>query len=364
MVQKNQPELKEHQKENKNMITITKDYIYKSDFSITDLKTTANLEIIQEDEILSYLSDYVELGESVTFDRIFELISLNKDLIENIFYSCLGGYSLSPFINEIENIPTEKSQLDYVEIGWYCDRYDNEFNISSSFHGIGSEKDGKEMTYAIEFTPLNNLKSLPIRLNTNLSYFILPKKGNGKHKDVYLGNRYFTLYDILYGILFEITFNGDPKNRNMRFSELQVSIDEAEEQLKNDEFITNDDLESLFTDEYTVKHGEFIDRIEPELLNELSDLPALKNCLLEKLKIYSEIEKTNKKDLTSFDNRLTNVEFNLQILYGVDEDINFHRFWETPKCTCPKIDNTLKYPFGDYEIDANCPIHKNRKVEH
>lgn len=349
------------------MITITQDNIYKTDFSIADLKSTDDLEIISEEEILYHLSDFIELGESVTFGRFFEIISLNKDLIEKIYHSCLGGYSLTPFMFEIEDIPDRKNNLDYVEICWSCDKYDDEFNISSSFHGIGSKDNGEEETYAIEFTPLNNLKNLPLRLNTNLSYFVLPKGKGKKAKDVYLGDRYFTLYDVLYAILFEITFNGDPKNRNSRLAELEDIAEESSAEIESGKYFTaeemEEELENFFNDEFTVKYNDFSYRLDPELISDTSNIDALKNCFIEKFKLFDEIEKSKGIDLTAFDKKLTDIEFNIQTLYGIEEDIKFHRFWDVPKCTCPKIDNSLKYPNGGYSIDRKCPIHKNKKTE-
>ena len=46
------------------------------------------------------------------------------------------------------------------------------------------------------------------------------------------------------------------------------------------------------------------------------------------------------------------------MLYGEEEDICFHRFWETPKCTCPKIDNIEIYPNENQIFNKDCIIHK------
>ena len=41
--------------------------------------------------------------------------------------------------------------------------------------------------------------------------------------------------------------------------------------------------------------------------------------------------------------------------FGVNPD--FIRFWDVPRCSCPKQANELKYPKGDYNIDSTCPVH-------
>lgn len=53
----------------------------------------------------------------------------------------------------------------------------------------------------------------------------------------------------------------------------------------------------------------------------------------------------------------TKLEFLLQDAWGFPKDINYHRFWRFPGCTCPKMDNADAYPTGYYIYDEECPIH-------
>jgi len=62
-------------------------------------------------------------------------------------------------------------------------------------------------------------------------------------------------------------------------------------------------------------------------------------------------------DLKQYYKKLTDIEYNMQLLYGEKEDITLHRFWETPKCTCPKIDNLEIYPSNKPIFNDKCPIH-------
>jgi hypothetical protein len=74
--------------------------------------------------------------------------------------------------------------------------------------------------------------------------------------------------------------------------------------------------------------------------------------------VYESIK--NEKDLDvlkSHANHLTQLEFKLQELWGFSQDAKFHRFWDTPKCKCAKIDNEDAYPTGYYSISGNCPLH-------
>lgn len=61
--------------------------------------------------------------------------------------------------------------------------------------------------------------------------------------------------------------------------------------------------------------------------------------------------------LKYYANQIENIEFSLQELWGFPKDRNYHRFWDVPKCTCPKMDN-LERIGTEYKIyNSNCPIH-------
>jgi hypothetical protein len=74
--------------------------------------------------------------------------------------------------------------------------------------------------------------------------------------------------------------------------------------------------------------------------------------------IHEEIKYTEDEVLLrSFAKDLELAEFELQKLWGFPEDSKFHRFWHTPKCTCPKLDNDDNYPSGYYSINLQCKLH-------
>lgn len=62
------------------------------------------------------------------------------------------------------------------------------------------------------------------------------------------------------------------------------------------------------------------------------------------------------KELKSLVKDLRLCEFELQGLFGLSKDANFHRFWEYKKCECPKLDNLEAYPHRQI-INLNCPLH-------
>lgn len=348
------------------MITLTNNSIYHSDLSLFTLSTLDNVERINAKEIINFLSDTIELGESVTFKRIFSLISPNLDKFNEIFYSALGGYKLDPFLQEIENDPTEEKNMDFLEIHWFSDRYDNELNISPSLHGVKFETSEVEeeqglVTYALDFTSLNNLKNYVVKINQSVELFEYNEDTEKKYEKVELGYKSFTLFDLFCAIFFEISFHGGPLDKKERFKELEESISEIDKteftELKNlttfEEMIEKIDSR----DEYLVKYKEQRDRVEIDRMTSGKNLSKLKICLLEKLKIYDVIENSD-ENLEQYYKKITDIEYDMQLLYEEEEDISYHRFWETPKCTCPKIDNLEIYPSDTPFFDKDCPIHK------
>jgi hypothetical protein len=340
------------------MITITNNNIYYSEYSIST-SSKDEVDILDIEDIISFLSEYVELGESVTIKRIFEIVSANIDKLNNIYESALGGLMLEPYLQEIENNPTEILDIDYIELYWLCDKCDDDVNILPSLHGISPKLDD----CALDFIGLNNIKNCKIKINTNIEIVDYNKIENKKDDIVLkIGNKSFTLFELFNAIFYEISFHGGPQDKNEMFQEIEESITELDLQefqdLKENNISFEDMLEKIESNDiYLVKYKKLREWVNLDRILITENLDKLKNCLLEKLKIYDEI-KSNTDNLQKYYKKLTNIEYNMQILYGEKEDVSYHKFWETPKCTCPKIDNVELYPSETPIFDPNCPIHK------
>ena len=343
------------------MITITNNNIYYSEFPISSLSSLEKVEKIKVGEIINFLSDDIELGESVTLKRLFDIIGANVAKFNEIFFSSLGGLSLEPFLQEIQNNPTEIVESEFLEINWFSDKYEDDLNIYPSLHGISS-KDGP---YAVDFVSLNNLKDHIVKINKSVEVYDYNKDDksttNKEFKHLVLGNKAFNLFDLFNAIFYEISFHGGPQDKKERYDELESSIEEAEQQIDSGELDTISFEEMLDniekSDNYLVRYKDLRDRVEEDRIQNIKNLDKLKNCLIEKLKIYDKILNTKYKLKTHY-KKLTDIEYNMQLLYGEKENIAYHRFWETPKCTCPKIDNLEIYPSNNPIFDSKCPIHK------
>ncbi len=57
---------------------------------------------------------------------------------------------------------------------------------------------------------------------------------------------------------------------------------------------------------------------------------------------------------------LESIEESLQLQWFNKVDMKYYRFWDIPKCTCPKLDNSERYPYGNYIISESCKFHGNK----
>ena len=90
----------------------------------------------------------------------------------------------------------------------------------------------------------------------------------------------------------------------------------------------------------------------------VDDVEKIKQLHLERMKIEYRIEKSSDKlILKELSKKWTENQFLLQDAWGFKRDQNYHKFWEVPKCSCPKLDNLDLYPSAYYWRDVNCVLH-------
>ncbi len=95
------------------------------------------------------------------------------------------------------------------------------------------------------------------------------------------------------------------------------------------------------------------------------DIIAISNLLIlhaRKMKCYEIIKlaegnKKGNKMIKIMANSIREIEYELQQAWGFPKSTKYHKFWETPTCTCPKMDNEDRYPSGNYVVMTSCPVH-------
>ena len=118
-----------------------------------------------------------------------------------------------------------------------------------------------------------------------------------------------------------------------------------------------------------IKHKELIvnykgkphHRIPKTLLDSQDcweNLEKIKQAHVVILDIYEIMEGTNDKtNLRLWDTCLNYLEEYLQSLWDFENNPNYIRFWDRPKCLCAKMDNDDSYPVGYYTMMGDCPLH-------
>lgn len=73
---------------------------------------------------------------------------------------------------------------------------------------------------------------------------------------------------------------------------------------------------------------------------------------------YDFIELSDdKEEIRRLDKIITQIEFKLQKLWGFPQDSNRHRWFEVPKCSCPKWDNADSLGSDFRIINPDCILH-------
>ena len=93
----------------------------------------------------------------------------------------------------------------------------------------------------------------------------------------------------------------------------------------------------------------------------ITDIETIKELILtheDRWRIFEAMEATDDpEDLHMFAEQFENLEYEQQKLWGLKPDRNWHRWWEVPKCACPKMDNRDNYPSKYRIIAGHCPVH-------
>lgn len=93
-------------------------------------------------------------------------------------------------------------------------------------------------------------------------------------------------------------------------------------------------------------------KVTPEQLEQLKETHVIVYHLKEAAKKTTDPVKLRRL-AAEFDE----IETEQQLLWNFEPDPNFHRFFDFPGCTCPKIDNAERLGTPYKVINNSCPIH-------
>ena len=190
------------------------------------------------DSLIPYLNKIITIEQGVTFGDFFDYAMQESEQYSIIFYSQLGGFDLTKWTDEWDNPDTtdnELEELTFLEVYWIAETWfdRDELDDYVGFHGQGPGEypDGQkvdDMLYSVSFTPINKFKDLEFRINNEYK-IIHHEKGVLPEKVLLDTHKKMTIYDVIGGILDDISFYGDPENRKEAQNEIEERAKEIED---------------------------------------------------------------------------------------------------------------------------------------
>jgi hypothetical protein len=173
-----------------------------------------------EEKVESYipkLRNSCRLDLGVTLGDIFDAVEQHPDL--KAFIGMYSWCNMNAFHKEAKREPLKKSDLEYLEIS----RYFEDGTTWDNFDGMGkpeNPEDGTELiNYGIGFTPVSEMVHLEVRLNPKCSI-------QEDYKEVGTTKTCYSLLEVLDAIYWEISFYGNPPDRDTKMAELQEMVKE------------------------------------------------------------------------------------------------------------------------------------------
>src|SRR5262252_1278049 len=166
-----------------------------------------------------------EIEEGVTLRDIFEAVEGFPELKEFISQYSWCGH-IDDFHEDarksIFKLPDQEAPLDYLEIHWHASTHHykgkNSIDLNPDFHGIGRADDHGFTCYSVSYSPMWELAHLPEKLNTTVEIY---RPHTGPPKLLFVGERDFSLLDILDAIYDDISFMGGPADNAAFLEEMK-----------------------------------------------------------------------------------------------------------------------------------------------
>ena len=204
------------------------------------------------DSFIPYLNEEIRVEDDVTFEDFFNHIMDEYKLVTIIFASQLGHFDLGkwrkewakPFVDK----PDGHTRTKHLEVAWCTELWDESISDDKvreveewiGFGGRGETLDEvtgewfDDMNISFSFSPINEMKNYPFKINTEykmLDWERYKKNKNSDDSDYYcvIGIKKMSVYDVIGGILDDISFYGEPDHRDQKGEELQEKCDELDE---------------------------------------------------------------------------------------------------------------------------------------
>ena len=162
----------------------------------------------------------VVFSNKATIRTLFELVNKNEYLKPFLFH-------FNDFFNELDN-KKEQNVNGSIRFSWSeIDLSENYFNVSFPKMEVDGVDENDDI-FGIDFLPCNEIADLPLLFDNNM--IVLDQ--NGKEiKKIYT---HPTLFQVLYGLFWELSFYGDPHTRDEKGKELLNELYKNKENKSNE----------------------------------------------------------------------------------------------------------------------------------
>jgi len=213
--------------------------------------------------ILYFLQYTCKLDEDVTLRSILQLID-NANLYDVLSPMLTNSPTwLKEYVDIGLGTPVEDTDEELI-LSWGAGVNEdyNDKNITELYDAVNifSVKPNDPSTYSIGFTPVNEIVNCKVRQNNE--YIVADDRLDTLQKQIKYKDslpaeeqepvelfvklletkKYFTLYNILYGIFWEMSFHGGPKEKVERKEELVSRIEKIDS--GDEKFVSWEDIKN------------------------------------------------------------------------------------------------------------------------
>lgn len=197
------------------------------------------------DQLYGHLLNVCDIEDGVILKDILLMVNDWCNVLSPITTSSPDW--MKELVNEGLNKPFKRddSCVKHLELSWGAEvrQYTKEpkhLEEWISFDGIGdppendeSYKDwpaGQSVNYALDFSPVNTLSELPVKLNKTIKIYDETNKKAAYPPPILIeAEKEFKLIDILRGIFWELSFLGSPSDRDDKSEEIMGRLKDIEE---------------------------------------------------------------------------------------------------------------------------------------
>jgi len=203
------------------------------------------IDITEKGGLIKSLTDQIVFSSDFTFRDFFNHLLREKKDINKMFFSTMRGCRIDDYVNDINTPKKQKkdTEITSVQVGWRIEVDKNELEITTGFHGVdkkgGNRESAVETAYGMSMTPLYVYADMPFRLNRS---FIIEDYQQKTIKKVLKSEKSFTVFEVINAVLYEITWDGTPKERDKRSKELDKQLEQSEKDIAEGNYQTSEEI--------------------------------------------------------------------------------------------------------------------------